>query len=160
MSKKAVYKKYNNSEKGVITSIYNGQKGSSKKRNHEMPKYNKKQLKKWLYENGFYALYCQWVNSNYKKLLKPSIDRVKDSKPYCFDNIILMTWEYNLRKSITKNALNKMLPVSQYKVNGVLVKNFKSIKSASNKTGINKNHISECCSGKRKTSGGYKWSKT
>ena len=34
---------------------------------------------------------------------------------------------------------------------------YDSLVQASEKTGLNKGHISECCNGKRKTCGGYTW---
>lgn len=45
--------------------------------------------------------------------------------------------------------------VLQLTLDGDVVREFPSIKSAEDSLGIY--HVSECCTGKRKTSGGYKW---
>lgn len=47
--------------------------------------------------------------------------------------------------------------VIQYSLNGEMIKRYKYIKEASNKTGINNGDIGQCCKGKLKTAGGYKW---
>lgn len=86
---------YDRTEKGVIRVIYKTQIKNSKTRNMEAPNYTKKELSKWLYSNNFSFFYNEWVNSNYNKNIKPSIDRLDDFKPYSFDNIRLGTWQDN-----------------------------------------------------------------
>lgn len=54
----------------------------------------------------------------------------------------------------------KYKKVSAFTIDGVLVKTFESIVAASNELGLTnaqKGHISDCCNGLRKSSGGYKW---
>jgi hypothetical protein len=93
-------KSYDRTEKGVIRVIYKTQKSNSKRRGHNPPTYTKKELKEWLYKNGFKKLYDEWVANGYNKNKKPSIDRINDFKGYSFDNIILTTWELNMLKAI------------------------------------------------------------
>lgn len=47
--------------------------------------------------------------------------------------------------------------VDMYSVDGKLLRSFKSIKDAESELGISHAHISQCCRGDRKTSGGYRW---
>lgn len=95
-------KEYRRTKNGLIIKIYNSQLRSSKKRNHEKPKYTLEELKKWFYkQHNFDELYINWVNSNYDKKLTPSCDRINNYKGYSFDNIRLVTWYEN------KNELNK-----------------------------------------------------
>lgn len=88
---------YDKAEKGVIRVIYKTQKRNNRLRGHGDLPYTKDQLKGWLYENGFKEFYSNWVDSGFKKDVKPSVDRVDDFKGYSFDNIKLSTWEQNRR---------------------------------------------------------------
>ena len=47
--------------------------------------------------------------------------------------------------------------ILQYTLDGVLLKEWLSIKSAAVTLGLNRGHISSCCGHHRKTTGGYKW---
>ena len=93
-------REYDKTEKGVIRVIYKTQKSNSKKRGHEYPSYTKKELSDWLYKNCFKLKYNNWVNSNYHKSKKPSVDRIEDNKGYSLCNIRLVDWETNFRKSV------------------------------------------------------------
>lgn len=48
--------------------------------------------------------------------------------------------------------------VYQYTLDGKLVAIWPSATEAAEKLGINQGHISECCNGKRKSAGGFRWS--
>lgn len=48
-------------------------------------------------------------------------------------------------------------PVLQFTKNGEFVREWESIKDVRNELGIESGHISDCCSGKRKSTGGYIW---
>lgn len=97
-------KKYNNKKKktknGWLKTVYNTQKGSSKKRGHESPLYTEVELQSWInsQEEVFEFLWNKWVQSDYKKELFPSIDRLENDKPYSLENIQLMTWQENKNK--------------------------------------------------------------
>ena len=60
----------NRTEHGCISRILSRQKGKSKKRGHLPPAYSKKQLTKWIYDNGFKKIYDKWVSSGYDIYLK------------------------------------------------------------------------------------------
>lgn len=73
----------------------------------------------------------------------------------------------NLQNPITKanrskslkglqNSLGKGKEVQQFK-NDVLINEFKTLSLASEITGVNVSNISACCSGRKKTAGGYVW---
>lgn len=58
-----------------------------------------------------------------------------------------------------KNGKTVSRPVLQFEKNGIFVKRYESIKSASVETGVDKAHISACCKNKphRYTAGGFIW---
>lgn len=91
---------YDKTEKGVIRVIYKTQIANSKRRKMDLPNYTKEELKEWLYNNNFKKLYDNWVLSNFNKMMKPSIDRLDDYKPYTFENIRLVTWQDNKNHQI------------------------------------------------------------
>ena len=153
-------KKYRRSKKGLTSKIYSNQMMTSRKRGHNQPEYNSKQLRDWLFQHpNFNKLYSDWKNSGYDKMLVPSIDRLDDCKGYSFNNIQLMTWQENKDKSHLdiisgkNNYLNKT--VIQYDLNNVFIAEYHSINNARRITKIK--HISCACRGVRKTAGGYKW---
>lgn len=59
----------------------------------------------------------------------------------------------------TKNKISntRKKPVMQYAKTGEFLATFKSAVDAQENLGIDQGHISQCCKGKRKTAGGYKW---
>ncbi len=148
------YKKYNriksHTKLGWIDITYNTQKGSSRKRKHNLPDYSKEELFEWVkLQTNFEELWKNWVDSDYHKDLFPSIDRINDDKPYTFTNIQLMTWEENKgKRKIEIYSFNKtnnriiyfesMIEASiYYNVNyGVVTYNIKS-----NNTMKNLEHI-------------------
>ena len=50
-----------------------------------------------------------------------------------------------------------LMPVKQYTMDGIFVKEYECIKDASEETGTNKGCISLCCNNKEKTANGYIW---
>lgn len=49
-------------------------------------------------------------------------------------------------------------PISMFTKAGEFIRNYPSAKVAEQELGISHSHISQCCTGKRMTTGGYKWS--
>lgn len=74
------------------------------------------------------------------------------------NNLEWCTYKYNLEYSdCIKNAnKSRMKKVKQIK-NEIVINIYNSISEAKMFTGVNGSNISECCSGKRNTAGGYKW---
>jgi hypothetical protein len=149
------------SECGVISQIYRSQKTSSKRRGHNLPSYNKDWFTQWVYKKGFKELYDNWVLSGYNTMFKPSVDRFNDYEGYNKDNIQLKTWGYNNKRSHEdrKSGINNKMSkaVVQTDTHGNVINEYHSQRDASRKTGIAFTHISSCCLGKSKTSGGFCW---
>jgi len=161
MSKHSV-DKYQKTKKGIVTVIYNSQKQSSKRRGHPMPSYTLKELRQWMYsQKEFHELYDQWKASGYDRWLKPSCDRLDDYKPYTLDNLRVVTWKDNNRRSHRdmKNGVNnkQSKTVLQFTLNGEFVAEYYSMHNAERLTGILEGGISNVCRGVRKTAGGFIW---
>jgi hypothetical protein len=159
-------KEYQKTLEGVITSLYSSQRSNSKVRKHNPPGYSKDELKEWLLkQDKFNNLFIEWEKSGYFNMLKPSIDRLDDSKGYSFDNIMVMTWGENkqkghddIRNGKLRHGVNPQKAIIQYDIHDNIVKEFVSAHSAHRDTLINRGSISACCRGERNTAGGYKWS--
>lgn len=54
------------------------------------------------------------------------------------------------------NAKRKRI-ICMYGLDGKLIQKYGSLSEAADKNGINAGNISECCRGKRKTAGGFRW---
>ena len=128
--------KYDFTEKGVIRVIYKTQKRHNRLRGHGDMPYTKIELKTWLYDNGFRSLYANWVNCNYKKDIKPSVDRVNDLEGYSFSNIKLGTW-FDNRKHQYDDIVNgagtggkRCKPVKKIGKNGFVIAVYVSYWSA------------------------------
>ena len=142
---------YQKTKRGIIIQMIQTQKTSSKRRNHPMPEYTRKELEEWINaDTAFNILYSNWVLNNYDKNLKPSCDRINDLDHYHFGNIQVITWAENNEKG----RVSKFRSVIGTDKNGGTVE-FASIKEAQlvlNIKGISSNLI-----GKSPSAGGYKW---
>jgi hypothetical protein len=105
---KEIQRKYDFSKDGIISKVYSCQKNNSKRRGFEPPKYTKEEFKKWvLSQDIFHKLHEIWVNNNYQKRLKPSIDRIDDNYGYSLDNIQITIYQSNIRKKRGKTIFIK-----------------------------------------------------
>lgn len=93
-----------------IGRLLTEQRNSSKNRKHPMPLYSIEELWEWVNneENKvvFDLLWDKWKESG-NRWDKPSIDRLDDFKPYSLDNIQLMSWLDNNKKSHEMARLGK-----------------------------------------------------
>ena len=127
---------YDRTQKGVIRVIYKTQIRNSKARNMDLPDYTKEQLKEWLYNNNFEKLYKEWVDSGFETMMKPSVDRLDDFKPYSLENIRLITWKENRKKQNmditngTGTSGRSCKPVVQYDSNGNILAEYHSFSFA------------------------------
>ena len=63
----------------------------------------------------------------------------------------------NYGTGVERRARKKEIPVNQYSIEGVFIKNWVSGTKAALVLGLMQQKISNCCRGKRKTHGGFKW---
>lgn len=85
-------------------------------------------------EERKYAGKFQWKYKNSNKIIKT------------FDKIIKVVKKENIIQQIDKKT-------------NLVIKEYPTLSSAGKENKINISNISECCKGKRKTAGGYKWKK-
>ena len=157
--------KYGHTKKGILTVIYKTQKANSKRRGHREPEYTKSELKNWLFSQSFFhELFDNWVKSDFKKELKPSIDRINDDIHYKLDNIRITTWEENNNKENEKRKIGKVdnpvfakKAVMQYDKYDNFIQEYKSLTEAYRLTSVLRQDIYKVCIGKRKTAGGFVW---
>jgi len=99
----AQLKYYNsiNTKDSFIKHTYHSIKSRAKNRHCEEIDFDYKWFYEWIYNNSnnFETLFNNWINSNYNKMLIPSIDRINPIKTYLKDNIQLMTWDENKKKA-------------------------------------------------------------
>jgi len=153
---------YRRTKVGLITKMMHSMQGRKARNPGFEPNFSRKELLEWaLSQEVYHTLYEDYVNSNYDSNKKPSIDRIDDYKGYTFDNIQLMTWEENFKKSREdmKSGKNNKTgkPIIQLSLEGLVIAEHFSIKSAGRKLGVNHKGISECCNNRQKTAGGFKW---
>ena len=77
----------------------------------------------------------------------------------CVDNLEWCDSSYNkLYGTALKKRMDKIIvPILQYSKDGMLIKKWDSMQSVMDDLGINRGNISNCCSGRCKSAGGYKW---
>lgn len=153
------------SKNGLIKTIFISQKSSNLKRGYGKIGYSFEWFKNWLLKNSeFNKLFDAWVDSDFKKYLKPSVNRINDYIGYEKKNIELMTWKENWEKSCKDKIIglnNKQSrPVFQMNLEtNEIIKKHYSINSASRITGACAKNIKYCCDKKQryKSSMGFKW---
>jgi len=149
--------------KGLIKKIYFKQIEGAKLRNQPIPNYTLSEFNYWfISQPNLKKIYNNWVKNEYKKDLRPSVDRLNNYKSYTFDNLQLVTWKENRTngdedrkngKLITSN----MRPVLQYDKKKNCINIFYSTMQAQRETNINSSSIVKCCKNKAKSAGGYIW---
>lgn len=77
----------------------------------------------------------------------------------CADNLEWCDSKYNMNygTATKRRGLKTRKSVNQYSLDGTFIHCWDSIKDAEKHTGVYHSHISACCKGKLKTSGGFKW---
>lgn len=157
---KVICKERRHSRAGLTDLIYSGQVGSSKQRGHTPPNYTKKELDVWLEAQPTFAhLYAAWVDSGFNRWLKPSADRLDETRPYSLDNLRLVTWQENaeaFKQKKVSAGVGDCKAVNQY-LEGALVGTYHSLHEAARQTGAAPGNILRCCRGEYATSKGFVW---
>lgn len=153
----------NKTRSGLVRKIYGNQRFSSKRRGHPMPTYTKEDLCEWVYSQpNFEVLYQNWVKSGYDKSLIPSVDRRDDYVGYTIDNLLrVCTWGENRDRNHAdrKNGVNNKMSkaIRQLTLEGNLVKEHYSARSAARAVGAHQSNIWDALNGRSEYSAGYKW---
>lgn len=168
--------RYSKTKEGLCARIYASQRRNCKKKDRPYPTYNLEEFKIWMFsQTNFELLYNNWIQSNYKKELKPSADRINNNLSYMLDNIQLVTWDENNNNGYRDMRNGKIIITSNpqkpivgtHKKTGEVVE-FVSASEAGRILNINQKHITTCCTKKeslhqngkyyvRKSAGGYTW---
>lgn len=155
---------YQHTKDGLITKIYSHQRQSSRKRKHKLPSYSLQELRNWCFsQEVFHKLYNDWENSGYNKKLRPSCDRIDNSKNYSLDQLCLMTWQDNHLKASIDMKSGRLISGNPYKsveqrnLNGQIIGIYISTQEASRLTGVYQSGISRVCLGQRNQAGGFLW---
>lgn len=148
--------KYRRSPKGVLTVLYSKMKERSRKNNLPSLDFSLNEFHHMFIESeSFKNLYKLWVDSDFNKMNKPSIDRHDPDLGYSKENIRLMTWYENRIKGDKENAERITTSVIKFDLNGNKICEYESVKEAVEKTGLNQSSIVMCCQGKRNHTGGF-----
>jgi hypothetical protein len=155
-------RRYKKSKEGLIRGMYIQEKRNSKQRKHNPPNYSLDEFRDWFYaQNNFEELYDEWVDSNYNKHLTPSVDRIDDLKPYTVENIRLVTWISNVKKSHT-DKLNgvtgrDMKTVYKYDKDLNFIESYHSASYAAKQNNVSQTTISQRCLKYPKMYFGFYW---
>ena len=152
--------------KGLTANLYAKVKERSRRNSKNNAEFTLAEFRIWLEQTNIHRLFGRWEKCGYKTDRRPSIDRINPLRGYTFENMQVITAEENRSKgdaeeNRSKGDAEKIIlwgkPVCQISFSGVVIATYPNIKMASQITKINKNNISSCVCGKRKTAGGYKW---
>lgn len=119
----------------VFRKMYLSQITHAKERGQHAPTYTYEEFLEWLNNQPHLEkLWNVWCASNYDTKLKPSVDRIDETKSYTIENIQLITWEDNYRKAQHDRKTGKRLlthkAVRALTVTGQMYGEYISIKEA------------------------------
>ena len=86
---------------------------------------------------------------------KPQVDHIDGNRQN--NKVENLQWVTSSENNFLKHEKNKNKNIEQYDFLGNFINTFKSYIDAEISTGINSTCISNCCNGKQKTAGGFKW---
>lgn len=148
---------------GLVEKLYLEQVHSSRMRKHSLPAYSLPEFREWFINQPVWIqLYNAWVDSGYLTAYRPSVDRLDNSTGYQFDNIQLVTFKENNKKSHTAASLGlstnvTLRPVQQLDLQGNLLKEFISVTAAANAVGVTPASIVHSCKLLKQVTSTYLW---
>lgn len=150
---------YKKTIRGLLNSMYNHQKTSSKRRKHILPNYSFEIFYLWALEKPeLYTLFNLWVKSNYNKNSIPSVDRLNDNLPYTLSNIQLMTWGENNEKGKSTHLAGKLgVHVDKLDLQNNFIKTYPNLSIPAKELNCSMGEISRVCKGRRNTCRNFKW---
>lgn len=145
--------KYRKTLKGLIHHSLQRQK----KRKHGVL-YSDYDFIMWCLKNRkLNRLYLLWRENDYRRDLRPTIDRINPLKSYSLDNIQILTYAENVRKGNGELRKTKGKKIIQYDLGGKEVERFNSIIEAQEKTGFLASNICNALKGRLKTYKMFVW---
>lgn len=151
---------YYHTKKGLIQRIYGGQRAHSIHRNHPMPSYTLSELREWAFSQKiFHELYDNWKASAFDRWSTPSFDRLDDYKSYTLDNLRIVTWKENNKRSHVdmKSGINNKQSTAIISIKDGKETEFYSQQQAARELGLWQGHINNVLKGILKTTGNYKF---
>jgi len=128
-------KNYRKTWDGWLSLTYSHMRTASKSRCHKPPSFTKEELWSWIQNNCkelFEKAHQLWADSGCQRGLKPSVDRLNNSKGYTLDNIQLLTWSENA----LKQSASIRKPIIRYTPDGEYIDRFSHADEASKITGV------------------------
>lgn len=149
--------KYRRTKKGVIGTLYSGIRKRSRRNGRDNDDFTLDEFRLWIECKSINKLFNGWVHQGFKTYNKPSVDRIDPLKGYVFSNMQLITAKENRDKGDKEKLILWGKPIYQMTMDGNIIKEYPSIKVASEMTKINRSNISYVMKGKRYQAGGFKW---
>lgn len=154
-------KVFAHTSQGLLNRIYFNQRENSRRRGMPPPSYSREEFHaQYKKDPLFIEMFKRWKNSNYEYWKTPSFDRIDFTKPYTFDNVIIVDWETNRKKGDKENGERRCKPLLMYEMDGTFTKKFNSSKEAMQYFQIKNltiGSIGQCCKGRKKSAYGHIW---
>jgi hypothetical protein len=147
-----ITRRYRKTPKGVLTNMYNHMKTR-----HEVTFSLSEFHHQFLNDRRFKRLFSEWVQANYPKQLKPSLDRIDSHKPYSMSNVQMLTWAENRFKQAATDGKRGRKPAVLMLLNGKVVRRFLSQRHVVKELGLMQGNLSAVLNGKRETIAGHQF---
>lgn len=92
---------------GLLGIIYNDQKASSRRRNHQPPQYTLAEFREWVHNcvPVFESLFNDWVIRGFNREFTPSFDRIDPRQSYTLNNLRCVAWNENRKKRYSDQVI-------------------------------------------------------
>lgn len=140
---------------GVVSTLYSAILWRSKKRGWGELSFTLEDFKVWFPLNGGADKYVAWAKADYKRGLKPSVDRMDVLGKYLFENMQVLTSQENKRKGDLEKEILWGKKIAQVDLSGNVIAVYSSAKFAAKYMGVDQDKINRCARTGHKTSGSY-----